>query len=111
MSQLQIPKVLAEKQCQTQTIQVSIQDLACGAGLERGHSPEQRGGRGRGAGAPFITEPLSSNGWGWLPHRPRTERQEIPCEQVPGAKTGNSELMESYVKEKVKEVEALDPEM
>ena len=30
---------------------------------------------------------------------------------MPGAKTGNSELMESYVKEKVKEVEALDPEM
>ena len=31
--------------------------------------------------------------------------------QAPGVKTGNSELMESYVKEKVKEVEALDPEM
>ena len=41
----------------------------------------------------------------------RTERQVNSLGQVPGAKTGNSELMESYVKEKVKEVEALDPEM
>ena len=50
-------------------------------------------------------------GWGWLPQQPRTERQVTSLGQVPGAKTGNSELMESYVKEKVKEVEALDPEM
>ena len=50
-------------------------------------------------------------GMGLAASSARTKRQVNSLGQVPGAKTGNSELMESYVKEKVKEVEALDPEM